>query len=190
MVPALVNNELKISNFSQSKYHPKPTDSWAIEQLFLIDTLNFCFWPLPGEPKWTVCNESGYFALCAAIDRAVQNRIEIWNSSVYTNLSATELGDILRGDNIDVKIPLLDERVKCLRQVGRKLQDKYGGRFENCLKDAGGSAKRLLRILTDDFPCYRDDAEWDTVGVSLYKRAQILIGDIVRILDFAQSSLY
>lgn len=184
VVSALINKELRISNFSQSKYHPKPTDAWALDQLFVIDTLNFCFWTQPGEPKWTVCNESGYFALCAAVDRAIKNGIDIWNPAYYSNINQNELADILRGDDNETNIPLLDERVKCLRQVGRLLHDKYGGRFAHFVQEAGGSAKRMLRMITDEFPCFRDDADWGNVGVSLYKRAQILIGDIVSTHSF------
>lgn len=183
VVPALISKELQIANFSQSKYHPKASDPWALDQLFVIDTLNFCFWSPPGQPKWTVSNESGYFALCAAISRAMQNGTEIWNPTYYANINITDLEDILRGDDSETKVPLLDERLRCLRQVGHRLHEKYGGQFANVVQDAGGSAKRLLRIICDEFPCFRDDAEWGNVGVSLYKRAQILIGDIVSVGD-------
>lgn len=38
---------------------------------------------------------------------------------------------------------------------------------------------KLFELLFQEFPCYRDEAEWNGIGVSLYKRAQILIGDLV-----------
>lgn len=131
-------------------------------------------------PKWTVCGETGYIALCAAINRAQNSGIDITNAQYYSKITVDELQDILRGDNPDTKVPLLEERVKCLNEVGEVLLEKYDGKFENCLLEADHSAKRLLRIVTDEFPCFRDEAEWDGVGVSFYKRAQILIGDLVK----------
>lgn len=38
---------------------------------------------------------------------------------------------------------------------------------------------KQFKVLFQEFPCYRDEAEWNGIGVSLYKRAQILIGDLV-----------
>lgn len=121
----------------------------------------------------------GYFALCAAINRAQQNGIDITNAQYYSKITIEELSEILRGDDSETKVPLLEERVKCLHEVGTVLLEKYDGKFESCLLEADHSARRLLRIITDEFPCYRDEAEWNGIGVSLYKRAQILIGDLV-----------
>jgi len=70
VVKAIVTKELDVSNFSQNQHHPKPSDKNAIEWIFAIDTLNFCFWSPENTRKWQVSGESGYFALCAAINRA------------------------------------------------------------------------------------------------------------------------
>lgn len=179
VVNAILTKELDVSNFSQSQHHPKPCDKNGIEWIFVIDTLNFCFWTPGNATKWQVCGETGYFALCAAINRAQRNGIDITNANYYSKITCEELAEILRGDDNETKVPLLEERVKCLHEVGSILIEKYRGKFETCLAEADHSARRLLHIITDEFPCYRDEAEWNGVGVSLYKRAQILIGDLV-----------
>lgn len=179
VVNAILTKELDVSNFSQSQHHPKPCDKNGIEWIFVIDTLNFCFWTPGNATKWQVCGETGYFALCAAINRAQRNGIDITNANYYSKITCEELAEILRGDDNETKVPLLEERVKCLHEVGSILIEKYQGKFETCLAEADHSARRLLHIITDEFPCYRDEAEWNGVGVSLYKRAQILIGDLV-----------
>jgi hypothetical protein len=61
--------------------------------------------------------------------------------------------------------------------VGLKLIEKYDSKFENCLRAANNSAKKLLQLIIQDFPCFRDEAEFHGKRVSLYKRAQILVGD-------------
>jgi hypothetical protein len=38
------------------------------------------------------------------------------------------LDHILRSDNPNAKVPLLEDRVACLHQVGKKLMEKYKGR--------------------------------------------------------------
>lgn len=58
--------------FSQSEVHPKFTDPWAIDWIFVVDTINFCFWKPEHETGWKVNNKTGYIALCAAINRAQQ----------------------------------------------------------------------------------------------------------------------
>lgn len=179
VVKAIISKELDVANFSQHEHHPKPCDKNAIEWIFVIDTLNFCFWTPENATKWQVCGETGYFALCAAINRAQRNGIDITNAQFYSKITLEELSEILRGDDNETKVPLLEERVKCLHEVGAVLLEKYAGKFESCLTEASHSARRLLRIITDEFPCYRDEAEWNNIGVSLYKRAQILIGDLV-----------
>lgn len=205
---AIVSKELDVANFSQHQHHPKPCDKVrstsneylsnkcvniplifhcspqknAIEWLFVIDTLNFCFWTPPNALKWQVCGETGYFALCAAINRAQSSGIDITNAQYYSKITLEELSEILRGDDDEAKVPLLEERVKCLHEVGTALLEKYDGKFENCLTEADHSARRLLRIIIDEFPCFRDEAEWNGIGVAIYKRAQILVGDLVSYL--------
>lgn len=179
VIQAIVSGTLDVRNFSQHPLHPKPTDVHAIDWIFVIDTLNFCFWTPGDATKYKVEGETGYFALCAAINRAMRNGIDITNAHYYSRITLDELSEILKGDDPNTKVPLLEERVKCLHEVGTVLLDKYDGKFEKVLKEADHSAQRLLRIVTEEFPCYRDEAEWDGIGVSLYKRAQILIGDLV-----------
>lgn len=184
MIKAILTKELDINLFSQHQYHPTPNDKDAIEWLFVIDTLNFCFWTPEDDTKWQVCGESGYYALCAALKRARNNGIDITNAHFYSKITLDELGDILRADDNVTQVPLLAERVKCLHEVGTVLLDKYDGKFENCVIEAEHSAQRLLRIITDEFPCFRDEAVWNDIGVSFYKRAQILIGDLVNLMIF------
>ncbi|KAI4501943.1 hypothetical protein M0802_002625 [Mischocyttarus mexicanus] len=62
---------LSIKMFSQCKFHPKSSDPNAIDWIFVLDLLNFSFWTDENANKWTVNGETGYFAMCAAIKRAV-----------------------------------------------------------------------------------------------------------------------
>lgn len=83
----------------------------------------------------------------------------------------------MRGDNA-TQIPLFNERISVLHEVGDILFKKYNGTFETCLKEADKSAIKLLEIIVDNFPCFRDEALYKEKKVALYKRAQILVADL------------
>lgn len=104
--------------------------------------------------------------------------IDITSPKFLSSITLEQLEKILRSDDGQTKAPLLQERVDCLHQVGSKLLEKYDGKFENVVKAAEGSAKKLLQLIVEDFPCFRDEATFNGQRVSIYKRAQILIGDV------------
>uniref|UniRef100_A0A1B0CK85 Queuosine 5'-phosphate N-glycosylase/hydrolase n=1 Tax=Lutzomyia longipalpis TaxID=7200 RepID=A0A1B0CK85_LUTLO len=180
VMEGLMTKEIDVENFSQHEFHPKPSDPQCLNWLFLIDTLNFCFWTPGDATKWRVQGQTGYFALCAAINRARKTGADddIVNPKYYSQLTKEALEEILRSDDGQTKVPLLDDRVKCLKEVGVKLLEKYNGNFENCVKECGKSAQKLLKLIVEEFPCFRDEATYEGQQVAIYKRAQILIGDI------------
>lgn len=170
--------EIDIENFSQHQYHPNAQEPKAANWIFLIDTLNFCFWTPGDDTKWRVNGETGYFALCAAISRAIDEGIDVTNPTFYRDISLEKLSHILRGDDPETKCPLISERVECLHEVGAKLLDKFDGNFENCVRKCRNSAMLLLDLIVNEFPCFRDEAVFAGERVFILKRAQILIGDI------------
>lgn len=166
-----------MNGFSQTQLHPKAEDPWALDWIFLVDTLNYCFWSMENEIGWTVENQTGYFALCKAIHRAMNEGVDIVNPKFYATITESQLSKILRSDN-EIQIPLFQERLKCLHEVGNSLLENFGGSFSNCVKQANNSAITLLNLIVDNFKSYRDEATYEGIRVSIYKRAQILIGDI------------
>ena len=71
-------------------------------------------------------------------------------------------------------IPLPEDRLKNLQEAGKVLNEKFGGSFCNCVKEANQSAQQLLKLIVDNFPCFRDEAVIGGKTVSLYKRAQVI----------------
>lgn len=178
---SIKTGKLRSENFSQNNgdLHPDKSNPKAVEWIFIIDTLNFCFWT-PGkiDTKWKVDGQTGYFGLCAAITRAMRNGVDITNSQVYSKITKEEMQEILKSDDGVTVCPLIEERVQCLQQVGSKLIEKFGGKFENCVSSCSNSAVKLLELIVNEFPCFADEAQFKDQRVSLYKRAQILIGDL------------
>lgn len=178
VIAGIRSKDIDIDNFSQHQYHPTASDPRAANWIFVIDTLNFCFWTPGCDTKYQVQGQTGYFALCAAISRALDEGIDITNPSLYSEISEEKLQHILRGDDPTTKCPLLRERVECLHEVGKKLLEKYNGKFDNCVLKAKNSSMLLLDLIVSEFSCFRDEAEFAGKRVGIYKRAQILVGDI------------
>lgn len=63
----IVIPETKGDAIHPSKDHPRAAD-WV----FVTDALNFCFWSYSGAKKWTVDGFTGYYALEAALRRAIK----------------------------------------------------------------------------------------------------------------------
>lgn len=73
---------------------------------------------------------------------------------------------------------MLPERLKCLREAGKVLYEKYSCRPTNCIAAANQSAGTLVNLLVWDFACLRDEHQFQGRTVRIYKRAQILVADI------------
>lgn len=178
VLEGLKNRTIHVNNFSQHELHPNPNDPRAIDHIFLLDVLNFSFWTEQNSTKWTVNGQTGYFALCAAIKRAIDENKPIIDPKYYSEVTQNDLEVIFRGDDNQTNIPLIKERVKNLHKAGQILLKKYQGTFVECIKSCSGSAEKLLKLIINDFDSFRDEADYKGHRVSFYKRAQILIGDI------------
>ncbi|KAK9498979.1 hypothetical protein O3M35_003506 [Rhynocoris fuscipes] len=169
------------SHKEHETFPPNLNEEEAVSWIFLLDALNFCFWTKQGEEKFIVELDgkqfTGYFALCAALNKALKNGVTLLNPKTYKNLTLEDLQKIFVGIN-KKEMPLLKERLQCLHEVGNVLETKYDGLFINCIKKANKSAVELLKIVTTDFPCFYDAATYYDKKVTFHKRAQILIGDL------------
>lgn len=87
LVEEINSGKLSSTNFSQVAVHPSSDQSWAIDWIFVVDTLNFCFWHKENEEGWKVNGYSGYFALCAAINRAQDENVWLVLKDNYFNIN-------------------------------------------------------------------------------------------------------
>ena len=77
-----------------------------------------------------------------------------------------------------VPIPLLAQRTRALREVGTALRRFFSGSAAELVRSAKGDAARLVELLVAHLPAFRDEAVYRGAQVFLYKRAQILVGDL------------
>ena len=86
---------------------------------------------------------------------------------MYGSLTVEDLYRIFRSETA-TPIPLAEERVKSLKQVADVLIAKYSGSFANCVKQSERSAMKLLKLITEEFPCYRDQNVYDENTTGLH----------------------
>uniref|UniRef100_A0A6I8NXP2 Queuosine 5'-phosphate N-glycosylase/hydrolase n=1 Tax=Ornithorhynchus anatinus TaxID=9258 RepID=A0A6I8NXP2_ORNAN len=166
--------------------NPRAADEDAVNWVFLVDTLNFSFWAETDDRKCLVKyrgkDYSGYWSLCAAVNRALDEGIPITSASYYASMTLDQVLHVLRSDT-DVPMPLIEERHRILNETGRILLDRFGGSFLHCVRQSGLSALRLMQLVVESFPSYRDEAVFQGKRISFYKRAQILVADTWSVLE-------
>ncbi|KAG5916868.1 hypothetical protein E4U61_003250 [Claviceps capensis] len=175
------------ATWSQHELHPKAKDESTVAFIFTMDLLNFSFWSeLPAEErfcidfrgkKWT-----GYWSLVAAMQRALKEDIPITDPHYWQNeekCTMESLRHIFRSAT-DEEMPLLEERLACLRESGKVLQERYNSSITNVVDTANGSAAELVNLLARDFSCFRDEHSFEgrQKPIRFLKRAQILVADL------------
>lgn len=151
----------------------------TVAYLLVLDTINFCFWPPAGKPRWEIAykskNLSGYYALAAALKRGVESGIPLWEAEYLTRLSLEELKHLLGGRG---EIQLLENRLAALHELGHVLVTEYGGHANRLVESAGYSALRLSRLLAQKLSSFNDSADYHGHSIFFYKRAQIVSADL------------
>jgi hypothetical protein len=156
-------------------------DSTAVtaQWIFVLDTLNHCFWPEPGSPRWKVhyLNQelSGYWALAASLKRAMEEGIPLQQAETLASMKRETLDRIFRGSG---NIPLFDERLANLREAGQILLERFQGHFIHVLEEARNIAVNLVRLVAAEFPSFNDVATYRGETVYFFKRAQLLTHDL------------
>lgn len=152
--------------------------------VLVLDALNFCFWPDRGQPRWKVEYGGrawqGYWALTAALKRAVEERVPLLEAEWLADVSLNDVERVLRG--FEGTVPLLESRQANLREVGRGLL-RYDGRFANLVEDVRFDAVDLTLRVASEFSSFEDVARYQGLRVPLYKRAQILSVDLFGTFD-------
>ncbi|CAH8515281.1 unnamed protein product [Schistosoma turkestanicum] len=149
-------------------------------KIFVTSLLNFSFWSKSHVNfEVSYCDKiyTGYWALCAAVNRAIDEGVDLLNPKVYQSVTEEQLRYIFRSHTAE-PIPLFDERLNALRDAGKTLLENFDGSFKNALSLCDNSAAKLLKLLCDYFPSFRDYGLYKGKHVSFLKRAQILVGDL------------
>ncbi|MFA6982245.1 MAG: queuosine salvage family protein, partial [Patescibacteria group bacterium] len=103
---------------------------WSFSQLhyidFVFDSLVYCFWAEKGQPKWAVDKNGtvldGSVALYYILEKEAKTNKSFFNPDYLANFSYED-GKKLFGS--ETEIPLFNNRISCIREVGYVLKNKY-----------------------------------------------------------------
>lgn len=200
---ALLNGGYSVADWSKHPLHPTLSSSPTPEEIekglrwvLTVDTLNFCFWPALNGVKWTVewqgQHYTGYWALVAAVNRSAarhEGRIDITDPSVAENVTLNDLKAVF--ESVDgQEVPLLNKRLEGLHEYGRFINGSWNGSVTSVVSSAGQSAQKLMTIVLESMPSFRDEVRLPLPGqpsgtevlFKVHKRIQILAADIRGIL--------
>ena len=131
--------QMKAENFSATAWseadelHPKAgggEEEDTVNFIFVMDLLNFSFWSdKPDDERFAVeyagKKWTGYRSLVAALRRALEEGIPITSSDFWQSRDECNM-DVLKHvfrSCTDENVPLLEERLQCLREAGQVLYE-------------------------------------------------------------------
>jgi len=138
---------------------------WTAQFLFVVDSINFCFWP---------CSGFEYDTLVRCLLEIFRKDQQKFSASSLSLLGEEELATWFEG----FELSQLEQRTLCLNQLGALLEERYEGLALNLIHAAEGSAVKLVRLLCSNIPAFRDETMYEGCQIFFYKRTQILVGDL------------
>lgn len=86
--------------------------------------------------------------------------IPITSASYYATVTLDQVRHIFRSDT-DIPMPLIEERHRILNETGNILLEKFEGSFLNCVRKSEKSAQKLMHLIVESFPSYRDVTQFE-----------------------------
>ncbi|GMH37463.1 hypothetical protein BSKO_05336 [Bryopsis sp. KO-2023] len=149
-----------------TQLHFVDDEETTIQYLFVMDALNFCFWPDPNLE---------YEHLAMGLKRTMEKDKTALAARNLLEIDGKSVRDLLGWRK---PLPNENERARLLREVGHGLLSHFDGKALNLVRRANKSASVLVDLVTMHFPGFRDHAVYKGMQVFLYKRAQIFVGDV------------
>ena len=159
-------NALKYPKWSESHFDATSVPlEILLRYIFIIDTLNYCFWPNEGFE---------YYSLAKNLyDTLIKNK-NFFDIDNLVNIAVEQLKEnVFKGD-----FNLINERARMIREVFTIIKYNYQENCINFVKECNKNATKLVKKIIDEFCCFRDHAIYNGEQIFFYKRAQILVSDL------------
>lgn len=174
-----LSQNINMPLWPEDVYLANLNESDRLNYFFIVDALNFCFWPDKNEKRWEVEYQGrwyrGAFGLTMALKKAYENNIPISDFRYLKDIAMGELESIFSGKG---KLPLLPQRLNILHDSAERMLRQYNGQVKNLVISANNSALALVYKLADEFPSFSDWAIYNDGQIWFLKRAQLLAADI------------
>jgi len=155
-----------------------------IRKTMLINTLNFVFTDFMTSVKYKIENLSDTDAMVYQIDKALLEGIPLTQGRFMRDMNLEEFKRLFTGN---IEMPMANEKVKILNNVGDILVTKYGGDWINFIDDGPkklyDNGKGLIERLVRDFKRFDDHSIFENEKVYFLKLAQLAFWGIHRELS-------
>jgi len=155
-----------------------------IRKTMLINTLNFVFTDFSTSVKYKIENLSDTDAMVYQIDKALLEGVPLTQGHYMRDMDLKEFKRIFTGN---IEMPMADEKVKILNNVGDTLVTKYGGDWINFIDDGPkklyDNGEGLVERLVRDFKRFDDHSIFENEKVYFLKLAQLAFWGIHRELS-------
>jgi hypothetical protein len=182
-------HELAI-NLSQEDFginyegNPNIVPEEYIRKTMLINTLNFVFTDFLTSVKYKIENLSDTDAMVYQIDKALLEGAPLTQGHYMRDMNLKEFKRIFTGN---IEMPMADEKVEILNNVGDTLVTKYSGDWINFIDDGPkklyDNGEGLVERLVRDFKRFDDHSIFENEKVYFLKLAQLAFWGIHRELS-------
>ncbi len=156
-------------------HHRVGDDATTLAYVVTLDALNFGSGWFPHLAKRP--GLSGYFTIATALKERFE-REGPWSAAELAAFEAGECGRVFEQDLASPPVAeLMELFARALRELGERIEQRHGGRFEALVAGAEGSAARLVDELAE-LSFYRDVSRYEELEVPLFKRAQLTAADL------------
>lgn len=150
----------------------------AIDFIMVADSIDSAFTDFSNHVKFQVDFGGQHWsdsdAMFACLKRALDNGIPVLDGRFLSTLTRAKLDEIFKGN---IEMPMLDEKLKVLQDVGKVLAEKYEGRFHNfisaCPPLIYDNGKGIIDRMVVEFPRFNDVSVLDGHETKFYKLAQL-----------------
>jgi hypothetical protein len=150
----------------------------AVDFILVADAIDTAFTDFSTHVKFQVDYAGEHWsdseALFACMKRALDEGVPFLDGAYLSRMTKAELAHVFRGN---IEMPMLEEKLEVLHQVGGVLQSKYGGRFYNfvqsCSPRCYDKGNGLVERLVAEFPRFNDVSLYDGHEIKFYKLPQL-----------------
>jgi hypothetical protein len=150
----------------------------AIDFIMVADSIDTAFTDFQTHTKFQVDYAGEHYsdsdAEFACLKRALDDGTPVTDGRFLAKMTRSELDKIFAGN---IPIPMLDEKLKVLHQVGAVLAERYEGRFSNFIRSCSprlyDQGNGIIERLVREFPRFNDVSTYDGHEVKFYKLAQL-----------------
>ncbi len=171
-----VQQGVRVPAWPRSMHLETPDARQLLTYLFVLDSLNFCFWS--NSEKWKISyhgkSYDGYFALSLSLRKFFEQQPQRATFQYFADMPNAAFCRMLAGPG---RLLFMRQRWDILRSVSRVFVKRFQDDPRKFIAQAHQKISVLVPMIAQ-LPFFNDVAKYRGRRIALWKRAQILAGDV------------